>query len=219
MTNGDDLPLDAGEYPLQVDGGWGLLELSDFGRQYVQVYSLMHVLGATEGGAREERIRWAFHAFPWRGGWSSVNFFRSLMESVPNEYKPRIASIEYASPGSIKLVLDERAARQVRHIVETICATSVETADEVYRRLHTEAKELGLLRRDVKTQERFGPRESEFSIQAGETLIRIMGMRRDMDHLVRLSENNPLSLMKVLFALYRRVRVLAVLQSNGKIEF
>ena len=104
MTNGDDSPHGvAGSYGLRVDGGWGLLELSEFGRQYVQVYSVIHALAAEaeERGALENRLRRTLRAFPWRGGWSSVNFFKSLIDAVPDEYAPRIAKIEYASPGSI----------------------------------------------------------------------------------------------------------------------
>ena len=94
MTNGDDFPQDApGSRTLKVDGGWEFLELSNFGRQYVHIYSLIHALKAAAGtsGDHEKRLRWAFRAFPWRGGWSSVNFFQSLVDAVPNKHRPRIA--------------------------------------------------------------------------------------------------------------------------------
>ena len=222
MTNGDDSPHGAaGSYRLLVDGGWGLLELSNFGQQYVQVYSLIHALEveAEEGGASEDRFRWALRAFPWRGGWSAVNFFKSLIAAVPGEYAPRIAKIEYASPGSIDLLLAVGAAQQTRRIVDAVCSYSPERVNATYDRLHKEAKGQQLLRKNAKHEETFEHRELAFAARAADELIHLMGMEGYAHQLKRLARNNPLSLMKVIFALYRRVRVLAELQDEGKIRF
>lgn len=218
MTNGDDAPHGVtGAYGLQVDGGWGLLELSEFGRQYVQVYSLIHALAAEaeERGALQNRLQWTLRAFPWRGGWSSVNFFKSLVDAVP---APRITKIEYASPGSIELLLGVGAAQQTRRIVDAVCAYSPDRVEATYDRLHREAKERQLLRKNVKRQEAFEPRDSEFAERAANELIRLMGMERYKPQLDRLAGNNSLSLMKVIFALYRRVKVLAELRIPGQTD-
>ena len=223
MTNGDDFPHGTAEsYRLEVDGDWELLELSDFGRQYVQVYSLIHALhaaGERGGGALEDWITRAFRVFPWRGGWSSVNFFKSLIYAVPDEYTPRVGRIEYASPGSIELQLAVRTARQTQRMVDTICSYSVKEVHATYERLHRDAKALDLLRRDVKLQEALEPPKAAFAAGAADELIRMMGMQHYTDQLKRLTQDNPLSLMKVVFALYRRVRVLAELQDSKKIRF
>ena len=88
-----------------------------------------------------------------------------------------------------------------------------------YDRLHRGAKERQLLRKNVKRQEAFEPRDLEFAARAANELIQLMGMERYTPQLERLAGNNPLSLMKVIFALYRRVKVLAELQDDGKIRF
>ena len=222
MTNGDDFPHGAaGSYRLRVYGGWGLLELSDFGRQYVQVYSLIHALEAEaeDGGASENLLQWALRAHPWRGGWSAVNFFKSLIAAVPGNYAPRIAKIEYASPGSIELLLAVGAAQRTRLIVNAVCSNSLERVNATYDRLHKEAKGQQLLTKNAKHEEAFKPRESAFAARAADELIHLMGMEGYVHQLKRLARNNPISLMKVIFALYRRVRVLAELQDEGKIRF
>ena len=155
MTNGDDLPLGAaaGSYSFQVDGGWEFLELSDFVRQYVHVYSLIHALGMIDDAARKERIQRAFRAHPWRGGWDSVNFFKSLVGTVPGEHRPRVTSIQIASPGSIDLRLAVWAARQTGRVVNAVCSDSVDKANATYSQMYERAKDMRLLRKDVKLLE------------------------------------------------------------------
>ena len=71
--------LEVGRHRLNMDGKWDLLELSSFGRQYVQVYSILYALhfGADKDDP-DDRTHHAFRAFPWRGGWSAVGFYESL---------------------------------------------------------------------------------------------------------------------------------------------
>src|SRR3989304_2277414 len=62
---------------LRPDGDWGLLELSDFGRRYLQAYSLFYSLqfgySVESPTFRVEGLRRVYRAFPWRGGWSAVD--------------------------------------------------------------------------------------------------------------------------------------------------
>ena len=91
-------------YRLELDGDWGWWEFSGLGRQYVQVYSFYHVLIAADRGNEYclDRLRWALRAFPWKGGWSSVDFFDALVRTVPRRHLPRIRRFEYSSPGFIE---------------------------------------------------------------------------------------------------------------------
>jgi len=41
--------------------------------------------------------------YPWRGGFSALNFYQSLYAKIPYEQRPQIEEIQYASPGHIKL--------------------------------------------------------------------------------------------------------------------
>ena len=138
-----------GSHQLEMDGEWGLLELSGFGRQYVQVYSMMYALHfGVEEEEPEERTVHAFGAFPWTGGWSAVDFYDSLRIAVPADHRPRIVAMEYASPGYIELAVIAAVALNIRRIVDHVCSI-IERANDTYSRLYKAAMKRKLLRVDA----------------------------------------------------------------------
>lgn len=118
---------EAARHRISLDGEWGLLEFSGFGRQYLQTYAAIYALAnlpAEDEIPADERVEYAFRAFPWKGGWSSVDFFSTLRYSVPKKHQPRVVEIEYASPGHIDLLLVVSIAlvisRSVKHVADHI---------------------------------------------------------------------------------------------------
>src|SRR5688500_13412586 len=103
-----------------LEGEWTLYEFSRFGRVYTQVYALMYSLETSIADARPEIVTYAYHAFPWRGGYSAVNFYETLRNIVPPEHRPRVNSIRYASPGFIELGLVVLVATNVHRIVRAV---------------------------------------------------------------------------------------------------
>jgi len=207
-----------GRHRLEMDGEWGLLELSGFGRQYVQVYSMMYALhfGADEEDP-EERTMYAFGAFPWTGGWSAVDFYDSLRIAVPADHRPRIVAMEYASPGYIELTVIVAVACSIRRIVDHVCSI-IERANTTYSKLYKDAMKRKLLKVDARRAQLTLERdELEFAEEATERLAATMGL--DLrGELKRLTEN-PLVRLKVLFSLYRRVRDLARIQHSERMRF
>ena len=69
---------DKGVHRLRMDGEWDLLDFSRFGRVYVHVYSFLYAVnfGIDEKAPDPRTIR-AFEKYPWKGGWSSLNFYES----------------------------------------------------------------------------------------------------------------------------------------------
>ena len=261
MTNGDDAPRgDIGRHPLKVDGDWGLLELANFGREYVQVYSFLHALNAesqeleaeavgepapgprtlsatdalpaelvgdiADDAAVDEqlqtveaaRLRHASTAYPWRGGWSAVNFFRNIVHAVPHAHSPRVARLEYSSPGSIELVLSVPIAEEIRKLVTTVAEAPDDVTDYLYKELHREARTRRLLGRHVKGSA-LRPDDSTFAKAASTELLSLMGLDKYQLQIVRLTDGNELAMMKIVFTLYRRIRVLARLQNTRKVLF
>lgn len=207
-----------GSHQLEMDGEWGLLELSGFGRQYVQVYSMMYALHfGVEEEEPEERTVHAFGAFPWTGGWSAVDFYDSLRIAVPADHRPRIVAMEYASPGYIELAVIAAVALNIRRIVDHVCSI-IERANDTYSRLYKAAMKRKLLRVDARrAQLKLERDELEFAEEATQRLAATMGFDL-MGELERLTEN-PLVRMKILFSLYRRVRDLARIQRSKRIRF
>ena len=214
----------AGKTRLSLDGDWGLLELSGFGRQYVQVYSFLY---AIEYGAPPEdldddpfgfnRVLRAFRVFPWAGGWSSVGFYKSLQVSVPKEHRPRIVAIEYASPGYIELGVALPIAWALSGLVRH-CCTSIKAVSETYYQIRKNAQELKLLRTKVGRADLELEREKlKFAEEAAERLGAAMDFK-GMDDLRRLTDH-PVVRLKILMSLFRRVRDLAKLQDSDQIKF
>ena len=101
-----ELGTEVSRYRLDMDHEWELLELSSFGRQYVQVYSLLYALhfGADSEDPYERTAR-AFRMYPWAGGWSAVDFYAALRTAVPRDHRPHVVAIQYSSPGYIELIV------------------------------------------------------------------------------------------------------------------
>ena len=191
------LPV-AGRHRLEMGGEWGLLELSGFGRQYVQVYSFLYALeSATDNEELNEATARAFRAFPWAGGWSAVDFYDKLRAGVRKDQRPRIVSIEYSSPGYIELGVVVAVALGIRRIVDNVCG-SFERIHRTYHEIYKGAQKRKLLKIDVKRKELALDRESlAFAEEATQTLIRIMDIEPESETLLRLTTND-VARMKIL---------------------
>ena len=207
-----------GRHRLGMDGEWGLLELSGFGRQYVQVYSILYALqfGADRNNL-DDRTLHAFRAFPWTGGWSAVDFYDSLRAAAPKDHRPHIVAIEYASPGYIELAVVVTVALNIRRIVDHVCS-SIERANATYGKLYKAAMDRKLLKVDARRAQLDLERaELEFAEDVTRRLAGTMGL--DLTDELQSLTANPVVRMKILFSLYRRVRDLSKLQNSEQIRF
>ena len=212
--DGDSLPPPA-LYRLELDGEWGLLEFSGFGRQYVQSYALYHLLIAAERGDETSwhELRWALNAFPWRGGWSSVDFFDALVRIVPRTHLPRIRRIRYSSPGFIEITVGLILGA---HALKAVIGT-YDKLHDAYRKTQKAAKENKLLGIDVRRAE-LSLRQEELAAELAEELRDGLGMRQ-FEALLRSTDVKPLAELKIFLALCRRIRPLSNLQNDDSIRF
>jgi hypothetical protein len=211
--------LTVGDRRLQLDGEWGLQDLSGFGREYVQTYSFLYALAKAEDPDEEldERIQRAFAAYPWRGGWSAVDFYLTLRVVVPKRHRPRIVRIEYSSPGFIELGLVVAFALTVRRIVKVVC-DSANDINSTYNNIHKGLTDRKLGRMDVRRAELdLTKAELEFARESADRFAGLIGFTQ-MDVIRKLTPNDLVAL-KVLLSFYRRVRALAKLEKSGKIRF
>ncbi len=88
-------------FRIGMDGDWSLEDLYILPRSFEQVYFLMYSLSSDLDADETERIAHAYRVFPWRGGYSAVDFYNQLKWTAPGDYRPKIVSIQYASPGAI----------------------------------------------------------------------------------------------------------------------
>jgi hypothetical protein len=83
-------------YHVYIDKRWQLDDLSVFSKAYEETYfALFGLLSVAneeiEPKYGQGRISRAFRSYPWRGGYSALNFFGELKRSVPKKRRPTIS--------------------------------------------------------------------------------------------------------------------------------
>jgi hypothetical protein len=204
-------------YTIHLDGGWSLEDLYKFPRTYEQVYFFINAVEIVDDHYFGEEVDHIFRSFPWNGGYSAVGFYNSLKYRTSVDRRPKIISMQYASPGWIELGLIESAAKAVEHIVKTV-AHSIDHINATYNSIRKGISDRKLADIKVKREQLILDREElEFLQHSAETLSQMMGL----NNLAELHEKtgDPLISLKILLSLYRRVRMLAAYQLKGKVDF
>ncbi|MBW2742160.1 MAG: hypothetical protein JRE64_25730, partial [Deltaproteobacteria bacterium] len=80
-----------------------------------------------------ERIDFALEGYPWQGGYSYVNIYKGLQSQIPFHHRPTIASIQYASPGWIDILLNPDVALQVAKSVGILLGAGVAAVEAIKR--------------------------------------------------------------------------------------
>ncbi len=119
---------------LYIDGDWELTDLNILTRVYIQLYGLFYSLDIADDYLDEE-IQYIYGKYPWRGGFSAVNFYQNIFAKMPKQYKPSIKSIQYASPGFIELTQIVEVAKDVALIVGSVSAALL-AGNKTYSSIH-----------------------------------------------------------------------------------
>jgi hypothetical protein len=204
---------------LLLDGRWNLEELSEATKDYTQLYGFAYSLLADLPSARREEIDYIYGKFPWKGGYSTVNFFNQLFHKIPPPLRPEVARIQYASPGFIELYEILIVAGTVAAIVKAVCST-ISTAHETYRKIQKGSIEHELAKIDLaKENLELTQRQISFCENSAKSLIQVFGLTEAQEQLINSrTQGNPVMKLKILLSVFRRVEPLAEKQSEGKIN-
>ena len=203
-----------GSYPIFIDRRWSLEDLYRFPRAYEQVYFAYEAVLPAPDERTNERIERAFRAFPWRGGYSAVNFYNQLKYATPPQKRPLIQQIQYASPGYIELLLNVPLAIQIAAYVGAV-AGSLGACNKVYNTIYSDIQKRKLLKLEVERKKiQLSKDEIDLLVHSSEQMAKILGLSSAEPILTRT--NDPLVALKVLMSIYRRVRTLAEYQNKGK---
>ena len=234
-------------YKIAIDGDWTFSELAEMPKLYATVYAFVYSLRGLRTRAKQV-LSYAYRTHPWRGGYSTLNFFNNLQSYIDPEHRLRIVSMQYASPGWIELDLLSPVAFSVRSIVYSFVASADELEEEyteIYRELRsrellrdvdlssdevpgpqiTPSGETGKLESPRKTRKKRARRrqlsreDREFASNSGKRLARLLKLETEDLEQVNALTDNPLTTLKILLSVYRRIRVLAGYQIQGKVEY
>ncbi len=204
-------------YTIHIEGEWSLEDLYVFPRAFEQVYFLVYSLMPERDEDSLERIHHAYRAFPWRGGYSAVNFYNQLKFVTPKKDRPQIASIHYASPGWLEVALILSVAFSVERLVKSI-ANTIGHANDVYDRVVRGMSERKLLRLEVERKKlQFKKEELEYITSCLEQMAKLLGFSNLEE--INARTGHPYLSLKILLSLYRRVKTLTDYIGKGKADF
>jgi hypothetical protein len=195
-----------------MDGEWSLEDLHLFPHAYGQLYLFVNALQRGRLDLHETYDQ-AFE-YPWRGGWSTVNFFGYVKNRVPRTARPRLVALQYASPGWMDLSLVVATALAIRSLVTTFvkAATQLHTLyNDIYKGMHDrKLMQVDVRQRIIELEQQ----ELEWVETSANRMAKLMGFE-DVATLNKVTRN-PLATLKVLLSLYRKVRTLAKFEESGK---
>lgn len=204
---------------LLLDGRWKLEELSLATKEYTQLYGFAYSLLPELPVARREEMEYIYGKFPWRGGFSTVNFFQQLFHKIPPKLRPEVQRIQYASPGFIELSELLLVAGSVATIVAAVC-TTINNAHDTYRKIQKGSVENELTQINLKKEQLdLTQKQINFCETSSASLVTVLGLTEAQDKLLdERVQNNKLMKVKILLSVFRRAEPLAEQQADGKLK-
>lgn len=199
---------------VKIDGRWGINDLRKFSDSVQDCYAFVFALTKRGSDTTQQKIIELFRKYPWRGGYSSVNFFDDLYKTIPFKDRATISSIQYASPGEIVLNMDGEVANAISNLVQSINKED-DCASSCYSEVHKWLREQGWLGKSARDL-RLNPRNRKELLRNSSRLATAFGLSSQVDHILNLSKSDPLGAVKILLAYYRRLKRLADYVATGK---
>ena len=202
-----------------MDGEWSLEDLYVLPRTYIQVYSFLYsfVRPVDDFDDIDDHLVITYSAHPWKGGYSAVNFYNSLQHIVEPRHRPKIKSIQYASPGWLELTALVSIALNIKHIVSHF-AKSGNELNELYNNIYKGMHQRRMMNIEAKRQSLMLERDqADFAIDSANKLSQLLGFE-NVEQIQRLTQN-PLATLKILLSFYRKIRTLAKFKDDGKAKF
>lgn len=200
----DELLPAPGSYTLKVDGQWFFEDLAKIPKYYIQLYSFFYSLVHLGRPSVRSNAYDIYRKFPWRGGFSSVNFYRQLQSVIPSLHEPEVSKMHYASPGEITLELLSDVAERLRD--------SLLSANENASELDDLRKEFGRVQRAERWAEVDGTLSSiriskdlrQYLSNTLQEACRLLGIAEYSDDIRKLA-GNELVAVKIILSYSRRI--------------
>ena len=203
-------------YRILMDERWELEDLYTFPYTYSQVHAFIYNLDFELDDNKEKRIDYSLMTYPWRGGYSYTNIYRVLNNLIPDEEKPKISEIKYASPGWIELLMNPDVALKIAAAMVTLVGTGA-GGMEAFKRIDRARLDIAKRRRlhDVEMV-KLSAQEAKHLNEMSEEIAKNIGFTS----LTKLNQRtkNPEVTLKLLLAHQRRMNKLAVFVASGKAE-
>lgn len=204
-------------YKIEIEGTWSLRNFYDLPHIFEQVYAFNYAFVIANEVSDPGKFMEIFSTYPWRGGYSTVNFYNSLNAQVPRSLRANVRSIHYASPGWIDLGVALPAAAAIGIAIH-IFVKSAGELNSLYKDIYVGMHERKLMRIDLKRKEMELTRDQ---MKFAAEMSQVLGNSLGFDHVAELNERtgNPIATLKIILSYFRRIRKLAAYVTSGKAEF
>lgn len=206
---------------IDIDRKWSLEDLYTFSKNYIQCYSLIYSLSdvqlpRTDYDRFKDYLKGEYSKYPWKGGYSAVNFYRNIFKKIPHEHQPQIISIAYASPGKIKLKEVAIVAATVATII-TATTVSIDKINDSYNKIQKGISERKLSKIEISQKElELEDEKMDFVHNSLVKLCKDFKLSKKLiEELHKKTGGNELMQLKIILSLYRRIEPLAIMQANG----
>ncbi len=205
---------------LEVDGEWDMPDFGDFYGRYSDVYyflSASHSFGdETVEFEKKRQIKETFVHTPFKGGFSYVNFFKTLPLAVPKRERLRMDKIRYESPGYVDVNGDGDTFEETESIIRAFLANRAELR-KLYDHFHSflsKSRYLQMAASDFSTSDP----AHVYIEQLADTLAEKLNIPNILT-IKSLVENNPLAFAKIILSLFRRLDEAARFFAQGRVNF
>lgn len=206
--------METGTHKIYIEGKWDIYDLHIFPYGYAQIYSFLYALSAAEN-PKSPFMR-ASQRYPWRGGYSTINYYFEIYGHIPEAERPQIRRLEYASPGFIELGAVILLVTQIDRILTSafVSWNKLDTIyDEIQKRNRKRRKEeIKLKELELKVKEE----DERFAIKRCREMAELLGL----DNPERLNKlhTDPVVRLKILLSFYRRLRRLLFFIAERKVK-
>ncbi|WP_027390275.1 hypothetical protein [Chrysiogenes arsenatis] len=203
-------------YRVLLDSEWQLDDLYEFPQAFAKSYAFIYCLDSELAPRDRDRINRALAEYPWRGGFSYVNINTVLHNQVPIHDRPRIRSIQYASPGWLDLFLNVDVAIQVAKSVGVLLGAAGSAA-LTYKGIYKTLASIKVEREKAKLQTlQLTQAQAKVVLSLCDDMAKFLGFKNVKE--LHQFTGNPETSMKLLAAHYRRTKTLTEFVENGKAE-
>lgn len=197
---------------IEIDGRWDVGDLSLFSDLVRDCYSFAYALTRNKPSLALKSI---FQRFPWRGGSSSLNFFRSLSDNIRRDESMNVTRMQYASPGFIEFSLRDDVADLIKALVVDINLPD-SLAGKSYKSARVYLRDKDWLTQSEDDIPVLTEMEKDELKEIIDNLCDCLGLVGYKGHISILSQGNELAGVKILLAFYRRLKKFADYSSTGK---
>jgi hypothetical protein len=203
-------------YRINLDKKWKLEDLYEFPHAYYQVYAFYYCFSPDESLLNIEHFNKKLENYKHDNQYRYINVYNRLQHYVPQQRRPIVSSIKYASPGWLDLILNPDLAFQIAKSVGIYLGLSI-TAAKTYSTIY---KILGDINKERNKQKldnyKLTKLQTEQLISMSKGFAELIGFENV--GAIDAVTQNPEVTLKILLAQYRRLEKIGKYIQTGKIS-